>query len=493
MLRPVGAVCCGAEPPPTWWRSPVSLSRPGWLSAGGRAPVRRLREHRAGDTACDPAPRRPAARQGSGPASIRLAGGEWLAASHQSGADLAGARRGLAARGPGLARRRRDADAPVVPRDGGQDAPSADATQAPIAGSSPAVEGDGAAATALRTPGAPQTGSSTWSRSVTAIAPRQVAPRAAPASRPAPTAPRAAPASRPAPTARAQRRRAGPRRPLRAQRRQAGPRRPLRSQHRPPGPRRPLRSQRRQAGPRRRPARSAGKQARPAGKHVARTTDGHASARRASVAQASHGDQHTLARASRRSPSTPRYGPARGSTRARSTARKTIEAVRRWLTAANRSRAARTRSPQPAAARGRGDHQLQPRARPRWRPPSWARRRASPAPALSALLVPKGDVLLAQEVLGLSERFRCGFLVPLETSVYGRALVGGEILVDDLGGARAGLPAGQDEGAWRTVMVAPLQSHRATLQAPWRSSSLSLGASRMRTRRRSARWRSTPP
>ncbi len=83
----------------------------------------------------------------------------------------------------------------------------------------------------------------------------------------------------------------------------------------------------------------------------------------------------------------------------------------------------------------------------------------------SALLVPKGDVLLAQEVLGLSERFRSSFLVPLETSVYGRALVGGEILVDDLSGARAGLPAGQVEGAWRTVMVAPLQSHRATYGA----------------------------
>ena len=35
----------------------------------------------------------------------------------------------------------------------------------------------------------------------------------------------------------------------------------------------------------------------------------------------------------------------------------------------------------------------------------------------SALLVSRGDVLVAQEVLGLSDRFRSSFLVPLETSV----------------------------------------------------------------------------
>jgi diguanylate cyclase (GGDEF)-like protein len=78
----------------------------------------------------------------------------------------------------------------------------------------------------------------------------------------------------------------------------------------------------------------------------------------------------------------------------------------------------------------------------------------------SALLVSRGDVLVAQEVLGLSDRFRDGFLVPLEAPVFGRELVAGEILVEDLGGGDAGLPAAEE--AWHTVAVAPLQSHRAT-------------------------------
>jgi diguanylate cyclase (GGDEF)-like protein len=81
----------------------------------------------------------------------------------------------------------------------------------------------------------------------------------------------------------------------------------------------------------------------------------------------------------------------------------------------------------------------------------------------SALLVSRGDVLVAQQVLGLSDRFRDGFLVPLEAPVFGRALVAGEILVEDLGGGDAGLPAAEE--AWRTVAVAPLQSHRATYGA----------------------------
>ena len=81
----------------------------------------------------------------------------------------------------------------------------------------------------------------------------------------------------------------------------------------------------------------------------------------------------------------------------------------------------------------------------------------------SALLVSRGDVLVAQEVLGLSDRFRDGFLVPLESPVFGRALVAGEILVEDLRGGDAGLPA--TEVAWSTVAVAPLQSHRAAYGA----------------------------
>ena len=79
----------------------------------------------------------------------------------------------------------------------------------------------------------------------------------------------------------------------------------------------------------------------------------------------------------------------------------------------------------------------------------------------SALLVSRGDVLVAQEVLGLDDRFRSRFLVPLETSVFGRALVGGEILVEGLEG-EAGLTDASGAEAWSTVVVAPLRSHRAT-------------------------------
>ena len=42
-------------------------------------------------------------------------------------------------------------------------------------------------------------------------------------------------------------------------------------------------------------------------------------------------------------------------------------------------------------------------------------------------------MLVAGETLGLSDRMRDGFVVPLETSVYGRALVSGEIVVEELG------------------------------------------------------------
>ena len=83
----------------------------------------------------------------------------------------------------------------------------------------------------------------------------------------------------------------------------------------------------------------------------------------------------------------------------------------------------------------------------------------------SALLVSRGDVLVAQEVLGLSDRFRSHFLVPLETSVYGRAVVAGEILVEELAAGDAGAASVTGEGPWRTVMVAPLRSHRTTFGA----------------------------
>jgi diguanylate cyclase (GGDEF)-like protein len=79
----------------------------------------------------------------------------------------------------------------------------------------------------------------------------------------------------------------------------------------------------------------------------------------------------------------------------------------------------------------------------------------------SALLVSKGDVLVAQEALGLDDRARSRFLFPLEDSVFGRALVGGEILIEDFE-APAGLTAAPAERVWRTVVVAPLRGRRAT-------------------------------
>jgi diguanylate cyclase (GGDEF)-like protein len=83
----------------------------------------------------------------------------------------------------------------------------------------------------------------------------------------------------------------------------------------------------------------------------------------------------------------------------------------------------------------------------------------------SALLVSRGDVLVAQEALGLSDRLRSRFVVPLETSVFGRALVTGEVLVEDLPSGGAGLMNTPGERRWRTVVVAPLRSHRATYGA----------------------------
>ena len=108
----------------------------------------------------------------------------------------------------------------------------------------------------------------------------------------------------------------------------------------------------------------------------------------------------------------------------------------------------------------------------------------------SALLVSKGDVLVAQEVLGLDDRSRSRFLVPLETSVFGRALVAGEILVEDYEG-EAGSDGVPGRRPWSTVVVAPLRSHRRDLRRP---GAVLRGVTRdspRKRRRRSAPWRST--
>jgi diguanylate cyclase (GGDEF)-like protein len=83
----------------------------------------------------------------------------------------------------------------------------------------------------------------------------------------------------------------------------------------------------------------------------------------------------------------------------------------------------------------------------------------------AALLVSRGDVLVARETLGLSARTRDGFVVPLETSVYGRALISGEILAEEFADAGSLTAAAPAAGPWRAVMVSPLQSYRTTYGA----------------------------
>ena len=78
----------------------------------------------------------------------------------------------------------------------------------------------------------------------------------------------------------------------------------------------------------------------------------------------------------------------------------------------------------------------------------------------AVFLVLRGDVLVAQDALGMSDRARDGFVVPLETSVYGRALVEGEIVVDE-SGAPAG-PAQASGAPWRRAVAVPLRSNRRT-------------------------------
>jgi two-component system, cell cycle response regulator len=86
----------------------------------------------------------------------------------------------------------------------------------------------------------------------------------------------------------------------------------------------------------------------------------------------------------------------------------------------------------------------------------------------AALLLVRGDVLVAGEVVGLSDRARDGFVVPLETSVYGRALVSGQVVVERSGeDASALAPAGvtAPDGPWHTVLASPLSSNRTAYGA----------------------------
>jgi len=78
----------------------------------------------------------------------------------------------------------------------------------------------------------------------------------------------------------------------------------------------------------------------------------------------------------------------------------------------------------------------------------------------SALLAVRGDVLVAAEVFGLSDRSKELFVVPLEGSPLGQAVLGGGTIVLENGepGAAAG-------DVWRAMLATSLQSYRGTYGA----------------------------
>jgi diguanylate cyclase (GGDEF)-like protein len=84
----------------------------------------------------------------------------------------------------------------------------------------------------------------------------------------------------------------------------------------------------------------------------------------------------------------------------------------------------------------------------------------------AVLLVSKGDALVALEALGLSDRCRSLFVVPLEGTPFGRAVQSGDtVVVEDVGAGGLGVASPLCEGECRAVMVAPLRSLRATYGA----------------------------
>jgi diguanylate cyclase (GGDEF)-like protein len=84
----------------------------------------------------------------------------------------------------------------------------------------------------------------------------------------------------------------------------------------------------------------------------------------------------------------------------------------------------------------------------------------------AALFLVRGDVLVAQDVHGLSERYREMSVVPLEGSAWGRAVVGGQtIAVDDVYAEGGPASALAEEGAYRSFVVAPLESYSETIGA----------------------------
>ena len=84
----------------------------------------------------------------------------------------------------------------------------------------------------------------------------------------------------------------------------------------------------------------------------------------------------------------------------------------------------------------------------------------------SVLLILKGDVLVAQQSLGLSERCRDLLVTRSKARSSGRAVLSGDTMaIEDVGAGALGGPPLPCEGECRSVIVAPLQSRSATYGA----------------------------
>jgi len=83
----------------------------------------------------------------------------------------------------------------------------------------------------------------------------------------------------------------------------------------------------------------------------------------------------------------------------------------------------------------------------------------------SALLAVRGDVLVAAEVFGLSERSKELFVVPLEGSPLGQAVLSGGTVVVENGRPGAVGPDLRSDDAWQVLLATSLQSYRGTYGA----------------------------
>jgi diguanylate cyclase (GGDEF)-like protein len=84
----------------------------------------------------------------------------------------------------------------------------------------------------------------------------------------------------------------------------------------------------------------------------------------------------------------------------------------------------------------------------------------------SALLVVRGDTLVAEEVYRMSEDYRRLFIVPLEDSLSGRAVLDAEtVAVEDVDAEALVDPVLVREGGYRSFLTSPLKSYKGTYGA----------------------------